>query len=53
MKDKRAVIDFRQLNVRIAKNYLTYLLLKDAFSMLSSSRCEILSALDLEDAAHF
>ena len=30
-KDKRAIIDFRHLNVRIAKNNLAYPLLKDTF----------------------
>ena len=48
-KDKRIVTDFRNLNVRIAKNYLVYPLLKDTFSVLGSSRCEVLSVLDLTD----
>ena len=30
-KDKRVVIDFRHLNIRIAKNNLAYSLLKDTF----------------------
>ena len=30
-KDKRVVMDFRHLNVRIAKNKLAYPLLKDTF----------------------
>ena len=51
-KDKRAVTDFRYLNVRIAKNNLAYLLLKDTFSVLGSSRCEVLLVLDLKDAFH-
>ena len=51
-KDKRVVTDFRHLNVRIAKNNLAYLLLKDTFSVLGSSRCEILSVLDLKCAFH-
>ena len=33
-KDKREMIDFRHLNVRIAKNNLDYPLLKDTFSVL-------------------
>ena len=41
-EDKRVVIDFRHLNVRIAKNNLAYSLPKDTFSVLGSSRCEIL-----------
>ena len=48
-KDKRVVTDFRNLNVRKAKNNLyAYLLLKDTFSVLGSSRCEVLSVLDLK-----
>ena len=51
-KDKRVVTDFRHLNVRIAKNNLAYPLLKDTFSVLGSSKCEILSVLDLKDVFH-
>ena len=51
-KDKRVVTDFRHLNVRIAKNNLAYPLLKDMFSALGSSKCEVLSVLDLKDAFH-
>ena len=51
-KDKRVVTDFRHLNVRIATNNLAYPLLKDTFSVLGSSRCEVLSVLDLKDAFH-
>ena len=32
-KDKRVVTDFRHLNVRTAKNNLTYPILKDTFSV--------------------
>ena len=46
-KDKRVITDFRTLNVRIAKNNYTYPLLKDTFSVLGSSRCNILSVLEL------
>ena len=52
-KDKGVVTDFRHLNVRIAKNNLAYPLLKDTFSVLGSSKCEVLSVLDLKDAFHF
>ena len=45
-------MDFRHLNVRIAKNNLAYPLLKDTFSMLVSSRCEVLLVLVLKDAFH-
>ena len=34
------------------KNNLAYPLLKDTFSVLESSRCEVLSVLDLKDASH-
>ena len=52
MKDKRVVTDFRHLNVRITKNNLAYLLLKDTFLVLGSSQCEVLSVLDLKDTFH-
>ena len=51
-KDKRVVTDFRHLNVRIAKNNLDYPLLRDTFSVLGNSKCEVLSVLDLKDAFH-
>ena len=51
-KDKRVVTDFRHLNVRIAKNNLAYPLLKDTFLALGSSKCEVLSILDLKDVFH-
>ena len=51
-KDKKVVTDFKHLNVRIAKNNLAYTLLKDTFSVLGSSRCNVLSVLDLKDAFH-
>ena len=50
-KDKRVVTDFRPLNVRIAMNNLAYPL-KDMFSVLGSSKCKVLSVLDLKDAFH-
>ena len=49
-QDKRVVTDFRNLNMRIAKNNLAYPLLKDTFTMLGSSKCEVMSVLDLKDA---
>ena len=51
-KDKRVVTDFRHLNVRIAKNNLAYPLVRDTFSVLGSSTCDVLSILDLKDAFH-
>ena len=51
-KDKRMVTDFRHLNVRIAKNNLAYPLVRDMFSALGNSKCEVLSVLDLKDTFH-
>ena len=51
-KDKRVVTDFRHLNVHIVNSNLAYPLLKDTFSMLDSSKCEVMSELDLKDAFH-
>ena len=50
MQDKRVVTDFRHLNIRIAKDNLAYPLVKDTFSVLGNSKCEVLSVLDLKDA---
>ena len=44
--------DFRHLNMRIAKNYLAYPLIKDILSVVGSSKCEVLSAPDLKDTFH-
>ena len=38
--------------MRIAKNNLAYPLLKDTFTLLGSSKCEVLLVLDLKDAFH-
>ena len=51
-QDKRVVTDFRHLNTRIAKNNLAYPLVKDTFTTLGNSKCEVLSILGLEDAFH-
>ena len=48
--DKRVVTDVCHLNTRIAKNNLAYPLLRDTFSLLGSSKCEVMSVLDLKDA---
>ena len=45
-QDKRVVMDFRHLNMHIAKNNLAYPLLKDTFLMLGSSKCEVMLVLD-------
>ena len=50
--DKRVVTDFRHLNTRIAKNNLAYPLLRDTFLLLGSSKCEVMSVLDLKDVFH-
>ena len=51
-KDKRVVMDFKHLNVRIAKNNLAYPLVRNTISVLGSSKCKVLSVLDLKDAFH-
>ena len=51
-KDKRVVTVFRHLNVRIMKNNLAYPLVRDTFSVLGNSKCEVLLVLDLKDAFH-
>ena len=50
--DKRVVTDFRHLNMRIAKKNLVYPLLKDTFALFGSSKCEVMSVLDLRDSFH-
>ena len=51
-KDKSVVKYFRYPNVRIAKNNLAYPLVRDMFSVLGNSKCEVLLVLDLKDAFH-
>ena len=51
-QDKTVVTDFRHLNMCIAQNNLAYPLLKDTFTMVGSSKCEVLSVLDLKDVFH-
>ena len=48
-KDKRVVTGFRHLNVRIGKNNVAYPLLKDTYSVLGSSKCEVLSVLNIKE----
>ena len=38
--------------MRIAKNNLAYPLLRDTFALLGSSKCKVMSVLDLKDAFH-
>ena len=49
-QDKRVVTDFRHLNMWIAKNNLVYPLLQDTFTLLGSTKCKVLSVLDLKGA---
>ena len=51
-QDKRVVTDFKHLNMRIARNNLVYPLLKDTFSLIGGSKCEVLLVLDLKDTFH-
>ena len=51
-KGKRVMTNFRHLNMRITKNNLAYPLLKDMFTLLGSSKCEVLSVLDLKNMFH-
>ena len=51
-QDKRVVTDFRHLDKRKANNNLAFPLLKDTFSVLGSSRCEVLLVIDLKDTFH-
>ena len=51
-KDKRVITDFRHLNVRTVKNNLAYPLVRDTFSLLGNSKCEVLLVLDLKYAFH-
>ena len=44
--------DLRHLNMQIAKNNLAYPLLKDTFTLLGSSKCEVMRVLDLKDVFH-
>ena len=51
-QDKRVVTDFRHLNTRVTKSKLAYPLIKDMFTMLGSSKYEVLSVLDMKDGFH-
>ena len=52
MQDKRVVTDVWYLNIRIANNNMAYLLVRDTFSFLANSKCQVLLVLDLKDAYH-
>ena len=51
-QDERVITDFRHLNVRIVKNNLAYLLVRDTFLVSRNSKCKVLSVLDLKNAFH-
>ena len=51
-QNKKAVTDFRYLNVRIVKNNLAYPLVRDTFLVLGNAKCKVLSVLDFKDAFH-
>ena len=51
-QDKRVVTDFRHFNMWITNNNLAYALFKESFTLLDSTKCEVLSVLDLRDAFH-
>ena len=51
-QDKRVVTDFRQFNIRIAKSNLAYPLVRDTYSVLGNSKCEVLLVLYLKDTFH-
>ena len=51
-KNKRPVVDFRILNIRILRRNTATPLLRDIFKILEKSRCEVLSCVDLKDAFH-
>ena len=52
MQVNRVVTHFRHLNLRIAKHFLAYPLVRGTFSVLGISKCEVLSVLDLKYAFH-
>ena len=48
----RIVTDFRHLNSRLTRLNCTFPLVRDAIQMLGSSKCEVISVIDLRDAYH-
>ena len=49
---KRIITDFMFLNSRLQRVNLAFLLIRDTFAILESSKCECFSVLDLKDAYH-
>ena len=52
MKDKKCISDFTHINTRIAKTNLAFPLVQDEFSILASSKCEVLAVIDFKYAFH-
>ena len=49
---KRIITDFRFLNSRLQRVNLVFSLIRDAFEILESSKCECLSVVGLKEAYH-
>ena len=50
--DKRPVVDFRLLNIRILRRNTSIPLMSDVLSILGNSECEVVSCVDIKDAYH-
>ena len=50
--DMRPVVDFQLLNTRILRRNTSIPLMKDVLSILSNSKCEVMSCVDIKDAYH-
>ena len=48
----RIVTDFRHLNSRLIRLNCTFPLVRDAIQLLGTSKCEVISVVDLRDAYH-
>ena len=48
--DKRSVVDFPLLNMRILRRNTSIPLMKDVLSILGNFKCEVMSCLDIKDA---
>ena len=50
--DKRPLVDFRLLNIRILRKNTSIPLMSDVLSILGISKCEVVSCADIKDAYH-
>ena len=50
--DKRPVVDFQLLNMRILRRNTSIPLMKDVLSIWGNSKCELMSCVDIKDAYH-